>query len=435
MHAAIKPAVTAVRDPPIVSVSICLVFVVAALLLRAASFGDPVANIDDQFYLLVGDRMHHGLLPYVDIWDRKPPGIFAIYWLIAAVSTEPAFYQFVAALFAAATAAMVAAIALRWTGRVAAILAGLIYLVMLGCFFGNSGQTAVFYNLPVAVAGWLLTGAASRRRYDAAMLCLGLALTIKQTVVVEAAVLGLFAVWRLGISHAPRFIAIGLAPTLAIAAMFSLAGHFAEYWQATFASIFIKLTPTAADVLGRALDLSRRFIPLLALTALGFGLRSPAFAPYRSFVGLWIVASVIGVVMVPQLYLHYGLPLVLPLSVASAAALDRRFLGPALAVMAVTASLIYYRPFQFEAHARSRTEIAAVVHTLDRLPGDTLLVFDGPSALYTLTGRRFLSPLAFPSHLNHAGEIDVSGIDTNREIARILAASPAVIVMSSEPRN
>ena len=165
MHAAIKPAVTAVRDPPIVSVSICLVFVVAALLLRAASFGDPVANIDDQFYLLVGDRMHHGLLPYVDIWDRKPPGIFAIYWLIAAVSTAPAFYQFVAALLAAATAAMVAAIALRWTGRVAAILAGLIYLVMLGSFFGNSGQTAVFYNLPVAVAGCSRLASLDRARF------------------------------------------------------------------------------------------------------------------------------------------------------------------------------------------------------------------------------------------------------------------------------
>lgn len=413
--------------------------IVVAVILRVDAFGDPVANIDDQFYLLVGERMHQGLLPYADVWDRKPPGIFVIYYLIAAISIEPAFYQIVATLFAAATAALVTAIASRWTRRTAATLAGLLYLVMLGNFFGNSGQTAVFYNLPVAAAAWLLTGPVERRRYEMAMLCLGLALTIKQTVAFEAAALGLFAVWRLGptnrAGNTARFIIVGLIPTSVFSALFLLTGHFAEYWQATFASIFVKSAPDAIDILGRSLDLGRRFIPLVALAALSFGLRSCAFAPFRPFVGLWIAASIIGMVAVPQLYLHYGLPLVLPLCVGAAAALDRRITGPLLIIIAVAGSLIYHRPFQFSAHANSRAEIAGLVQAVDALPGNTLLVFDGPSALYTLTGRRMLSRLAFPSHLNHAGEINVSGLDTNREVSRILASSPAVVVMTTQPRN
>ena len=44
-----------------------IVLLVAALLLRGGRFGDPVIQIDEQFYLLVGDRMLHGTLPFVDV--------------------------------------------------------------------------------------------------------------------------------------------------------------------------------------------------------------------------------------------------------------------------------------------------------------------------------------------------------------------------------
>src|SRR3712207_3445789 len=86
----------------------------AALLFRAAFFGNPVIEGDEQFYLLVGDRMRHGLLPYVDIWDRKPVGLFLIYAAVRLLGGEGIWqYQAVAALFAAATAFLVSRIAAR----------------------------------------------------------------------------------------------------------------------------------------------------------------------------------------------------------------------------------------------------------------------------------------------------------------------------------
>ena len=52
-------------------------FVIA---LRALYFNNPAVNIDEQFYLLAADRwLNAGQLPYVDIWDRKPIGIFLLY--------------------------------------------------------------------------------------------------------------------------------------------------------------------------------------------------------------------------------------------------------------------------------------------------------------------------------------------------------------------
>jgi hypothetical protein len=400
---------------------------IAAFLIRADSFGDPVANVVDQFYLLVGKSWIEGLLPYVDIWDRKPPGIFAIYALIAAISTAPIFYQVIATMFAGATAIVIRAIALRWAGRGAAFLAGLLYLATLGMFNGDTGEAAVFYNLPVAIAVLLILS----ERYRPAMLSLGLALAVKQTVAVEAAALGLYAVSRAGWREAPRFIALGIAPTLLLALPF--AGHFAEYWQATVTSIFSKGGSNSADVLGRGLDIARRFIPLIALATMSFALPG-RFAPYRRFMALWLASAAIGVAIVPQLYPHYGLPLVLPLAIAAATALDRPWIGPALALLALLGGTIYDRPFRFEAHAQSRAEIAAVVGSIDALPGNTLLVFDGPSALYTLTGRKFLSPLVFPAHLNDGKERNVSGIDTNRALERMLARAD-VIVLTEKPRN
>ena len=45
--------------------------------------GYPLIHIDEQFYLLVGDGMLSGSLPYVDVWDRSPIGLFVIYALAA----------------------------------------------------------------------------------------------------------------------------------------------------------------------------------------------------------------------------------------------------------------------------------------------------------------------------------------------------------------
>ena len=67
-------------------------------------FGDTNYFNDEYFYFQAGMRMHDGLLPYVDIWDRKGPGLFLTYWLTAFFSRSVIAYQPAALLSAAATA-------------------------------------------------------------------------------------------------------------------------------------------------------------------------------------------------------------------------------------------------------------------------------------------------------------------------------------------
>jgi hypothetical protein len=77
--------------------------------------------------------------------------------------------------------------------------------------------------------------------------------------------------------------------------------------------------------------------------------------------------------------------------------------------------------------------LAQAIRTHDR--GRGLLVFDGPVLLYPMTGHGFMSPLAFPPHLNHLIEKDASHLSTSAEVQRILAERPGVVVNTVKIRN
>ncbi|MEG8018334.1 hypothetical protein [Sphingomonas sp. LR55] len=87
-----------------------------AFALRSPLFGNPVIHSDEQFYLLVGDRLLHGAWPFVDIFDRKPVGLFLIFAGIRSVGGNGiVMYQLAATLVAAGTAFLVGRIVHRLT--------------------------------------------------------------------------------------------------------------------------------------------------------------------------------------------------------------------------------------------------------------------------------------------------------------------------------
>ncbi|MEC7422484.1 MAG: hypothetical protein VX648_08835, partial [Pseudomonadota bacterium] len=52
-----------------------------ALAVRFPFLGDHNADIDEQLYALIGSQLWHGQLPFVDLWDRKPFGLFLLFGL------------------------------------------------------------------------------------------------------------------------------------------------------------------------------------------------------------------------------------------------------------------------------------------------------------------------------------------------------------------
>lgn len=424
------------------------VLLLAALALRASTFGDPNVGGDETFYQAVGIAMHHGAVPYVDVWDRKPWGLFFLYYLITGISSAPIGYQLAATLFAAATAWVIGRIALLWTNRQGAVLAGLAYLIFLTPFQGYGGQSPVFYNLFMALAVLLALHATPTLRKGlvpasshAAMLLAGIAITIKTTAFFEAAFVGL---WCSGVllrspwsKHPPgRTIAIwaltGAAPVLLIAAAYALAGHWTIYWNAMVTSNFAKPTSWPSAAIRFAIMFSR-LAPLSVVAALAL----PEIPDdKRRFMLLWLLAAFASVASASHFFMHYALSFLVPLSVAGAAFLDRKWLGP-LALVAISwFALNDSRVLDFAHARRSRAafaELTSAIRAHD--DGGPLFVFDGPHQLYTMTGKPFPTPLVFAPHLSDLKEKDVSTLSTLGEVKRVLAMRPSTIVAPPQPRE
>ncbi len=447
----------------------------AALLFRAPSFGNPVVvgdEGDEQFYLLVGDRLLHGLLPYVDIWDRKPVGLFLVYAAIRLLGGEGIWqYQLVATLSAVATAFLVAKIAARFAPRRAAVLAGVTYLAWLGVFGGGGGQSPVFYNLPVALAALLVlravAGGVSGARLlafgGAAMLVTGLAIQIKYAAIFEGIFLGcvlLWQGWRSGLGTARLalsggcWIACALLPTAAALASYAIIGEAQPFIFANFTSIFLRDTSFAGSSLGRLALMAVLASPLTLCAALGRWPRRPGIAARpggaaaQDFVLAWAAASVIGVLPFGAYSGHYALPVLVPLSAAAAPVLGGplpglplpggagRYRIPAAVLLplaglaaSVAGATIYAR-----SHI-SGAEVRLIAEAIKLRPAECLFVFHGEPILYHLTGSCLPTRYAFPSHLNDRGEAGAIGVDQVAELRRVLATRPAYIVSSNRPRT
>ncbi|GGC26152.1 hypothetical protein GCM10011371_12150 [Novosphingobium marinum] len=424
------------------------ILLVVAVALRFDTFGDPNLHGDEVFYHTVGIAMHHGAVPYVDVWDRKPFGLFVLFWLIAAFSEAPLAYQIAATLFAAGTAWCIAAMARSWTGAQGALLAGVVYLLWLAPLQGFGGQSPVFYNLFIAGAALLVWRALPALREGRvprsvllAMLVAGAGITLKTTALFEAAFLGLLGIWtlwRAGV--APRrlsqtavtWAAIGAAPALAIALGYAAIGHWPEYWHAMVTSNLDK-QPHLLTSLVRGKFMALALAPVALLAILGLARQE---RDGRRFTLLWLAAGIVGLVAVPNFYLHYAIPLLVPLCLAASAFLSRGVLGIGAVIALAVFGFQITSPFQYGHAAQSRAAIERLAQGVrEHVGSGPLLLYDAPPQLYRLTGQPMATPLVFPTHLSHDIERDTSHLSTLGETKRVLALRPGAVVMAHPLRN
>ncbi len=425
-------------------------FLAFGLLTRAALFGHPNYFGDETFYRLAGQRWQAGLLPYVDVWDRKGPGLFPTYRLIAEASHSIAAYQIAAWLFASATAYVIARIARLLTGAMGALLAGTVYLAALLCFGGGGGQTPVFYNLFIALAALIVLRARPDlqkgkfpRATIAAMVLAGTALTFKQTAIFEAAFLGLFALWQnwRGGAPLPRLAAraaamalAGITPFALFTLYFIAQGHFAEFWHAMVTANLTKTYNPGNDIWVRVSALALLGAPLLVAATAGMVLfparSSQSPIQSRAFLLGWLIAAIAGVAVVPNYYEHYMLPLLLPLCVAAALAFNRGIVGIGLSLFATFYFAWFGHALDFRRTAQAKTSIEQIAAQIrQRNAHPRLLVYEGPLQLYEALDSYPPSPLLDNLHLYFPVENNTSHLDTRVEMQRILSWRPDVVIL------
>ncbi|NIJ06439.1 hypothetical protein FHS31_000021 [Sphingomonas vulcanisoli] len=414
-----------------------------ALAIRLPHFGDPAFKIDEQFYLLVGDRLLHGALPYVDIWDRKPIGLFLIYAFAALFGQGFVAYQLLATTCAIGTMLCIFAIGRRVASDTAAILSSILYLLWLEVAEGGGGQAQVFYGLPVAAAAVLLLQPEdhfARSRSFAAMGLIGIAIQIKYTVLFEGAYFGLVVAYRALRRDAARasieiilLATTALAPTLLALGAYAAMAHLHDFWFANFTSIFLRGETPAADSRSHVATVALWLLPFMLCLAVSLWTlwRDPAARRWQLFMIGWCGAACVGVASLGLLYAHYLLPLFIPLTAAVAPAFRRRPLGLVLATFCAWIPIS-----QIDWHGRAATlhsqrQMAALGALIPATVAQGCMqMFDGPPILYHLTNACTVSRFIFPDHLSAAIEAHAIGIDPQREVRRILAVRPEIITIS-----
>jgi len=424
-----------------------------AVAIRCVWYGDPVIQVDEQYYLVVGDRILHGAIPYVDIWDRKPVGLFLIYAAIRLLGGAGIYqYQIVATLFAWATALIIRQTARKVASERAAWIAGAIYLLWLGMFTGQGGQSPVFYNLVMAGAGLITLNAVDRdttpaRRFGLgalAMLLCGLALQIKYVVVFEGIFFGLALLWaqwrgtgKLAATAAQglAWAGIALIPTAAMLLAYVAIGQTQAFFYVNFVSIFVRGNAPGPELLARLGTILLLLSPLLGSLWLARGGRERRDRDAHLFLLQWFAAAVAGLLVFGTYYDHYALPLLVSLCAAIAPAFDltrgRRRTGlrlaAALAAIGVIAIPVSYRiVVGRKGDAAYASQVTAIVDKARR--GGSLYIFDGEPVLYLLTKAPTLTKYLFPYHLSQSLEGPSIGTEPAAELRHILAAHPAVIV-------
>ncbi|TCP29359.1 glycosyltransferase family 39 protein [Sphingomonas sp. BK235] len=415
---------------------------------RIGFLGNPDYHVDEEFYGLVADRMWKGDLPYVDIWDRKPVGLFLIYAGLHPFNGGGLVgVQLAGILSSALTAFVIWNIVRRYADTFAAFAIALLYPCWTMVFGGANGQSPVFYNLLIVSAVLLVLRSIDepetiKHRGLLAMLLGGMAIQVKYTAIFEVALLGLglaAIAWRtMAARQATAWITLwatlALLPTLSAWLTYEALGHGPEFVQANFTSIFLRAR--LQDAFQARLI---RFIivvgmPMFGMALIG-GLRLARASDIpredRLLLLGWTGAALVGFSCIGNFYDHYTLPLIAPMVILSLPLFFNRTVG----LPVLGAALIWigvFLPYDaIKANRRSRATLAGMASDVKQFLGHgSLFIWDGPSALYVASQAAPPSRFAYPDHLDNIVEAGALGVDSGREMRRILAARPAVIVTS-----
>ncbi|MDB5395031.1 MAG: hypothetical protein JWM91_2537 [Rhodospirillales bacterium] len=418
-----------------------------ALLVRAQTFNNPVLGFDEQFYLLVGDRMLHGAVPYVDIFDRKPIGLFLIYAAIRELGGDGFVqYKLVACGFVTLTAFLIYRAARPISNTLAASVAACLYILWLNFTGGEGGQAQVFYNLPMLVAA-MLTWRAQRTRKRivalgcAAMLLVGIAIQIKYTVIFEGLFFGIALLWAhhqsrpsLAALIASAFLWIGCAllPTALAMLVYWQIGALQPFLFANFISTFGRVPDSFSAQMIGLVKLCGILLPLLLLCALSLRRYNFEEKPKSKFLFLWLGVAILGVLLFGSfLAPQYAMPVLVPACIAVAPFFasyrHARLIAGVTLAAALIAGHIALERSEFGKGGRAQ---ALLVAQAAQPHHGCIYVYDGYPALYMLTHSCLPTRWVFPGHLNTSDEASAKalGVDPVAEVRRVLAMRPEVIV-------
>jgi 4-amino-4-deoxy-L-arabinose transferase-like glycosyltransferase len=305
-------------------------FVVPALLL--APWFTAVLDRDEGAYASVALGMRDGLVPYRDLFDHKPPLIYATYWLSFLIDEGVWLPRALAAASWGATSVIIvhAARSLRlsnaaaWCGGVVCAFAAAVVHLQA------NANTEVFL-LPFASASLLLV-ANSQNEDDARLLtvagaCASVAVLFKTSAVFPACALVLWLLLQRRKDAAAAFCAGAIVPLGACAAIFVALGALDEFWYAnvTYNRLYADVIPYQDRLLG-AIDMNPAVLTgglgLWLFAAFGACLALRMRSPESLLLLLWAAGCWASVKFTGRDHAHYYVQMIPGVALLSALVVD-----------------------------------------------------------------------------------------------------------------
>jgi len=467
------------------------VLLISALALRLGAFSLSVIDWDESVYFLMARSIHLGEWPYESVWDHKPVGIYLVFAVAQAVLGSSVIAIRAAAVIAVAvTAFLMRSLVLALTDRaeLPASSAALAYLVLTTAGGGLASNTELFF-VPLVCSAFLLqirtTDRSERENLKADLgsgLAMGLALQIKYIVLPESTVLLLFILVRQagglrgsgGVGgrfvsswRGPALYCLGLiGPTLAVMAVFLVAGHWDSWYSANIVANFVHVGGggmTASALVQRNMLMARRALAIwlgssIALfQALGLLKRDRQRAAKILLVVGWWWASLIGANATGHGYAHYFLSTLAPGCVLTTVlihdlvacaplkyerpmrsqlrelAILALVLGPLMLPGIAAARGSYYSVKYWSSDSsvdpyRDTTAVVGRFLRREMADDDTLFVINSEPILYHLADSPWPTKFLFPLFLLHPHFSEVAALDPQQELLRVMSDRPTYLV-------
>lgn len=414
---------------------------------RIILFGNPLIDIDENYYMFGGGIMLHGGIPYVDFWDRKPVLLFLIYSFFHIFGE----YRYIACSIGSlisviVTSYLIYKISSKFVSKIPNILSALFYAPLINGLGGEGGQSEVFYTTLVVWSLNILLKNYNKKENifltgTMTMAILGIAIQIKYTVIFEGMAIGsmyLFFYYRLYNSIKSTiliglfWILTALLPTILVGTFFYTVGHGSEWFFANFISQF-KTLPAGIHK-SILLKISISFLPIILsflITYKKHSLPSPIAIPL-----FWFLGSAIGIIIFNNYSApHYIIPLCAPISVLSGFAYSSQITKYILISSLVLTTV---KSQKWIIHHLSTYSNRSTFKTLISSMTDKnacLFNFNMSTSYYDETRWCHLTTHPFPNHLWENKEKFATGIQQSTEISKIMLQKPKYILYETYEKD
>jgi hypothetical protein len=420
-----------------------------AIVVRGPFLEAGPINHDDALYWMIGSAWRHGVLPYTQYWDLKPPGVFLLYAASDAVfGADPAGIR----LFAIVSVwisglALWALDAVRFGRPLAGAVAAILYVSYTRVWFGLACEPELF-QAPLTILAALLVmqaGRSARPRFEAlvAGLMMGAAFTLKQTAALEGVFFCLYLGWRTRDLRRLLAFALGaLLPAASFAVYFAAQGQLGALWDAAIVAALNRIggDTSLAEAPVRFLFLLWPVAPLVLGASIA-GLKQDGLGcegGRLAFLAAWLGVTCLSVLLMHAALQYYFLPMLAPLSLLCGLLIAAVLQTPGRARIGAVAGLAVMVVFPF-LYFPGTLEATLSASSTPRAIGDylkaeargrpmSLLVLDYDPYLYQASGLRSATNHPLPMQL--VCPFPAAETSSGQMIADAMANRPDFLVVS-----